>query len=281
MTPTLADTAPARLRAAWASTRAIAYATYQEWAAYRSHMLLSLLVGPTFFLVQVVIWQALLGDGQSIAGYDRDALMRYYAAVLIVGILVFDFADWNLQMLIRSGKFLTFLLRPISHRAFAFSQKLGHRCLGFWMEALPIYLILWGVFSIRLVPARPLWFVLSLALGFVIMFLVNYCVGTLAFWLTRTNGLRRLIGFLRDLCAGVFLPLALFPDAVQQVLFYLPFQFITYVPIQVLLGDYRLGGYQLSIPAIVGCQALMALAMWGVSVLLWRAGLRRFTAAGV
>lgn len=269
-----------QLWAALAATRAIAYATYQEWAAYRSHMLLSLLIGPTFFLVQVMIWQALLGDNGQIGDYDRDALMRYYAAVLIVGILVFDFADWNLDMLIRTGRFITFLLRPMSHRAFALSQKLGHRSLGLWLEALPIYLILWLVFAIRLVPARPLWFGLSLILGFLIMFLVNYCVGTLAFWLTRTQGIRRLAGFLRDLCAGVFLPLALFPEPVQHVLFYLPFQFITYVPIQVLLGEYRLGAMQLTLPEIVGVQALMALAMWALSILLWRAGLRRYTAAG-
>ncbi|WP_205700923.1 ABC-2 family transporter protein [Jeongeupia sp. USM3] len=269
-----------RLPAAWRSTRAIAYATYQEWAAYRSHMLISLFIGPTYFLVQVVIWQALLADGGTIGGYDRNALMTYYGAMLIVGILVFDFADWNLQMLIRSGRFLTVLLRPMSHRGFALSQKLGHRCLGFWMEALPIWLILWLVFSIRLVPASTGWFVLSLALGFLIMFLVNYCVGTLAFWLTRTVGVRRLIGFLRDVCAGVFLPLALFPHAVQQLLFFLPFQFITYVPVQVLLGHYELAGISLSIPEIVGCQALMAALMWGLSELLWRLGVRRFSAAG-
>ena len=37
---------------------AVATATYKEWAAYRSHMLISIFVGPIFFLVQYFIWGA-------------------------------------------------------------------------------------------------------------------------------------------------------------------------------------------------------------------------------
>ena len=33
--------------------------------------------------------------------------------------IIMDFAGWNLQMLIRTGRFLTFMLRPVSHRFFA------------------------------------------------------------------------------------------------------------------------------------------------------------------
>lgn len=36
--------------------KAVAFVTYKEWAAYRSHVLVSLFVGPLFFLVRGGDW---------------------------------------------------------------------------------------------------------------------------------------------------------------------------------------------------------------------------------
>jgi ABC-2 type transport system permease protein len=56
---------------------------------------------------------------------------------------------------------------------------------------------------------------------------------------------------------------------------------MTYVPLRVFLGSYELAGITLSIPQIVGLQALMVLLMFGVSEVIWRAGIRQFTGVGV
>ncbi|WP_219833987.1 ABC-2 family transporter protein [Paenibacillus sp. R14(2021)] len=260
--------------------RAVAFVTFKEWAAYRSHMLATLLVGPVYFLVQLSIWKAVFATQDTIGGMHITEMLSYYGIAAIITYIVFDFADWNFQMLIRTGKFMTFLLRPMSHRYFALSQKVGHRTLGFLLEFIPVYLIFRFAFGISLVPERLFWTILSLLLSFMMVFFINYCVGMTAFWLTNTGGIRSIFLILRDLCAGVFVPLSFFPDAVQHVLLFLPFQFMTYVPVRVFLGDYELAGYSMSIPAIVGLQALAVAVMWGVSELIWRAGIRRFTGVG-
>jgi ABC-2 type transport system permease protein len=261
--------------------RAVAFATYKEWAAYRSHMLVSLFVGPVFFLVQVAIWKAVFTTRETVNGLTLEQMITYYGIAALINYLIFDFADWNLQMLIRTGKFMTFLLRPVSHRYFAFSQKVGHRILGFSLEFVPMMLIFWFVFDVRLVPVHFMWMVISVLLSFVMMFLVNYCIGITGFWLTRTEGIRRMFSLLRDICAGVFIPLTFFPDFVQKLLFFLPFPYITYVPISVFLGSYEIAGMKLTIPQAVGMQALMVIAMWVLSEVLWRLGVRRFTGVGV
>jgi ABC-2 type transport system permease protein len=172
------------------------------------------------------------------------------------------------------------MLRPMSHRFFAFSQKIGHRALGFFVEFLPVFLLFVLVFRIRLVPARPLWFLISLSLGFIMMFLVNYCVGITGFWLTRAEGLRRIFLLFRDILAGSFIPLVFFPGFLQKLFFFLPFQFISYVPVRVFLGRYELAGITLSIPGITALQALSVLFMLGVSEVLYRCAVRRFTGVG-
>ncbi len=260
--------------------KAVAFVTYKEWAAYRSHMLLSLVVGPAFFLAQVYIWHAVYAGKDTLAGFSLQQMLVYYGAASLIYYLTMDFADWNLQMLIRSGKFITYILRPMSHRYFALSQKIGHRILGFLFEFIPVWLIFFFVFRIPLIPARPIWSIISITLSFMILFYINYSTGILAFWLTRTDGIRALIRLARDLMAGVFIPLSFFPQAVQKILFFLPFQFVSYVPVRVFLGSYELAGFSLSIPQIVAMQFGALVFMMIATELLWRLGIKHFTGVG-
>ncbi len=260
--------------------KAVAFATYKEWAAYRSHAMVSLFVGPVYFLVQVFIWKAVFSSRGSINGLSLDQMITYFGVAVLINYLIMDFADWNLQMLISTGKFLSYMLRPMSHIYFALSQKVGHRVLGFTVEFIPVYLILFFVFRVKLVPTMPVYAVISIALGFLMMFLVDYCVGITAFWLTRTSGVRRMFLLLRDICSGMFLPLTFFPDILQKILFYLPFQFIAYVPVRVCVGSYELGGIRLAIPQIVAVQAVAVLVMSVFTVLFFKLGTKRFTGVG-
>jgi ABC-2 type transport system permease protein len=259
---------------------AVAFVTFKEWAAYRTHMLATLVVGPVYFLVQYSIWTAVYSTRDTIGGMDLAQMITYFGIVAVANYIVFDFADWNLQMLVRTGKFLTFLMRPLSHRYFALSQKVGHRALGFMLEFIPVYLVFWLVFGIRLMPANFVWASASLLLSFLMVFLINYCVGMTAFWLTNTGGIRGVFLIFRDMCAGVFVPLSFFPDWVQNVMFYLPFQFMIYVPVRVFIGKYELAGHVLSIPHVVGLQAVAVGCMWLLSEIIWRLGIRRFTGVG-
>ena len=261
--------------------KGVAYATYKEWAAYRSHMLVSLFVGPLYFFVQISIWRALFQSSGRINGFSLEEMIAYYGAAALIHYCIMDFADWNFQMLIRTGKFITYLLRPMHHRLFAFSQKVGHRILGFTLEFIPVYLIFFFLFKQRLIPQYPLWTILSLLLSFVLMFLVNYTIGLSAFWLIRADGIRRIFLLIRDICSGLFIPLVFFPQAVQKILLYLPFQYMIYVPIRVFLGSYEIAGRSVPLPELVGRQALICLAMLFLSELVYRAGIKRFSGVGV
>jgi ABC-2 type transport system permease protein len=258
----------------------VAHATFKEWAAYRSHMLLSLVIGPLYFFIQVCVWQAVFHDKTEVGGFTLVTMIRYYSLVTLINYLIMDFATWNLQMLIRTGRFLTFALRPMSHIFFAFSQKAGHRTLGFFLEFLPVYLCFVFVFRIWLVPAEPLWFLISLGFSFCMSFFISYCIGILGFWLVNTDGVRFIYNFVRDLFAGVLIPLTFFPGPAQTVFFFLPFQFVAYVPIRVFFGTYTLSGISLPIPAIVGIQGCAVLIMWAVTRMLFSLGMKRFTGAG-
>ena len=226
------------------------------------------------------LYLAVYATRAALNGLTLEEMVTYYGISMVIGYLTFDSADWDLQMLVRTGGFITFRLRPVSYCFYAFCQKVGHRLLALWVELLPVYLIFFFLFGIKLTPAQPGWALLSIGLSFVLVFLTNFCIGTTAFWLTKTEGVRRAILALRDLSAGTLLPLVFFPRGMQKVLFYLPFQFITYAPIRVFIGHYELAGVSLSIPEVVGLQFLAVLVMYGLYRLLWYFGIKRFTGVG-
>ncbi|MBO7485450.1 MAG: ABC-2 family transporter protein [Spirochaetaceae bacterium] len=264
--------------------RAVAVVTYKEWSAYRTHSMVSIFVGPVYFLVQYCIWKAVYsahgGTDAVINGMRLEQMLTYFGVNALIGYLTMDFADWNLQMLVRTGKFLTFALRPIDHKLFAFSQKLGHRVLGFIFEFLPCFLIFMFVFKINLIPEHWVLALISIALGFCMTFLVNYCIGLTAFWIVRAEGIRNVFQALQTVFNGSLIPLVFFGKTWQKVLFFLPFQYMLYVPSRVCTGSYELAGKIYELPQIVGIQACAVCVFLLLTCLLYNRAMKQFTGAG-
>ncbi len=264
--------------------RAVAIVTYKEWAAYRTHSMISIFVGPVYFLVQYCIWKAVYsaqgGTQAVINGMSLEQMLTYFGVNALIGYLTMDFADWNLQMLVRTGKFLTFALRPIDHKLFAFSQKIGHRVLGFFFEFLPCFLIFMFVFKINLIPEHWILAIISIALGFCMTFLVNYCIGLTAFWIVRAEGIRNVFQALQTVFNGSLIPLVFFGKNWQKVLFYLPFQYMLYVPSRVCTGSYELAGKTYALPQIVGIQACAVCVFLLLTCLLYNKAMKQFTGVG-
>ena len=90
--------------------KSVAFVTSKEWGAYRSHIVVSLFLGPLFFLTQYFIWNAVYTHQTSINNMTLTQILTYYGLATLTNYLIMDSADWNLQMLIRTGRFITFLL---------------------------------------------------------------------------------------------------------------------------------------------------------------------------
>ncbi len=260
--------------------RAVALVTYKEWSAYRTHSMVSIFVGPVYFIVQYFIWTAAYGGKSELNGMSLTQMVTYFGASTLIGYLTMDFADWNLQMLIRTGKFLTFAMRPINHRFFAFSQKVGHRFLGLVFEFVPCYIIFTLLFGVNMVPKHLGWTLLSVALAFLMNFYVHYILGMTAFWFVQSSGIRRVFDLLAGVFSGVYIPLVFFPEAMQRFLFFLPFPYMSYVPAMVFTGSFQFGGMTMSIPMIVGLQGIAVAIVIGLSELIYLASMRHFSGVG-
>jgi ABC-2 type transport system permease protein len=123
-------------------------------------------------------------------------------------------------------------------------------------------------------PGRLLLVVLATALGFAVNFLVQSLIAVLCFWSERASALERLHTLAMLFLSGLMAPLEVFPPAVRQAAQWTPFPWIIHFPARLLAGA------ELNV-----AEGFTALAAWlalllPLTLLLWRAGVRRYAAMG-
>jgi ABC-2 type transport system permease protein len=233
---------------------------FAETAAYRVSLLIWI-VTAIFPLISLVLWRALAESGP-IGEYDQDAFDSYFIAAFLVRQLGASWVVWDLDRQIRSGDLCSLLMRPVRVAL-----------------ALPIALAVLVATGGMTVLADPwLWplVILSIALAWLLNFLVQLVVGCLAFWLTKASSLFEIWLGLFIVLSGYTVPTSLFPAGLAEVARVLPFHAVLGFPVELLVG--RLGpaealqglGLQILWVALVGCIAAFA----------WRRGLRAYGAFG-
>lgn len=113
-------------------------------------------------------------------------------------------------------------------------------------------------------------------MGLLVVFLLEYSLGLLAFWSGEITGWTFIKNVVANLSAGTAFPLEVLPAPLLAVAVHLPFRFLVHVPAHAYSG--RLAGTTLAAALAEGLAWAGALAL--AALLGWRAGLRRFTAAG-
>ena len=85
---------------------------------------------------------------------------------------------------------------------------------------------------------------------------------------------------LADIFAGMLIPLSFFPDIVQRIMMFLPFQYTNYIPAMVWTGADSIGTLGLTVPQAVIYQAIAVVLTAGLSEIIYRSSIKRFTAVG-
>ena len=125
-------------------------------------------------------------------------------------------------------------------------------------------------------PANLAWFAAACALGLLFEFLSQYLIGSLSFWIVQAQGVSAAFAFVKLFFGGYIVPLALFPEGLQAVVRWLPFQISVAVPVEILTGAAtpEQAAFRMGVSAAwIGLMALAA--RW-----VWRSGLRSYSAVG-
>jgi ABC-2 type transport system permease protein len=259
---------------------ALALSAWQRALAYRTGYLLNLLTGLVWVAALFALWRAIYAEapGQQVGAFDWPTMRTYLVVSYAVNALHSYSSSARLVYLIRNGGIATELLRPVDYLRAQLAQSLGAALLE---GALGAGLaLLMGALVLGVEQPVSLWaaalFLLSVGLGFLIKFLLNYITALGAFWTVEGTGLIWAQMAILNLCSGALLPLTLFPGWLQHILLALPFQGIVYTPLAIYLG--RLTGQALA--QALGLQLVWLCVLWWLARLLWRPAARALEVQG-
>lgn len=247
-----------------------------ETAAYRLSLLIWI-VTAIFPLISLVLWRALAESGP-IGDYDQDGFDSYFVAAFLVRQLGASWVVWDLDRAIRTGDLNALLMRPVS-------PVLHYVMLN--MATVPVRMVLAAPIAVAVLVATGgmtvqgdplLWplVILSIALAWLLNFVVQLVVGCLAFWLTKASSLFEIWLGLFIVLSGYTVPTSLFPAGLAEVARVLPFHAVLGFPVELLVGRLGLAGALQGIALQLGWIALIG----SIAAVLWRRGLRAYGAFG-
>jgi ABC-2 type transport system permease protein len=181
------------------------------------------------------LWKSIYRHSDTIRGLTFNETFLYVGLGSAIFILLKTYADWFIHYEIREGNIAIYLTKPIDYQIYNLFANLGSLLMNLTAITLPTVLVMLFVFKVRVaMGAGLLLFPLSLLLAFLISFSIDYFVGLMGFYSESVWGLSITKEIIVTVFSGALIPLQFFPDAIQKILFWLPFQAIFHTPIMMI-----------------------------------------------
>jgi ABC-2 type transport system permease protein len=254
-------------------------AGFRRQSTYRLAALGGLVANTTFGLLKVaLLFAAVRTSGGELAGYDVAMMSTYiWLSQGMLGSVNLN-GRTEIADRIRSGDVAVDFLRPLDVHLAAVTTEVGRAVFALIPRGIPSVAI--GALLVGMTGPDDAWAyalgAVSLLLGIVVSATTVYLVGISGFWLLETRGVAILYMVVSGFLAGLFVPIAMFPDWLHAVATATPFPSMMMYPVDVLSG--RVGG--LAAFGLVGLQVLWLAITLAAGQLTTRAGRRRLEVQG-
>jgi ABC-2 type transport system permease protein len=236
--------------------------------------LINRIVEPTVFLV---VWTTVAVARGEVGGYGAADFAAYFIVLMIVNQLTFTWIIFEFEWRIRNGELAAMLLKPIHPIHSDIADNLGYKILTLTIM-VPVAILLSVLFDpvFGFQAASLALGAVALVAAYCIRMFVDWAFALSGFWTTRTAALNQIYFMLVLFFSGRLAPLELMPPWLERLSWYLPFRWTVWFPVELFLNrlDHAtiVTGFQM--------QALWLLVGVAMVQVVWRLGVRKFTAVG-
>ena len=253
--------------------KALLTTQYANMLEYRIEIALWALSGVLPFIM-LTIWSK--NDISSTFGFNDITLSRYFLSAYLVRQFSVVWVVFSFEEDALLGRLSPYLLQPLhplwryvsSHLAEQFT-RLPFAIIvtiiffllkpdAFWMPKISQFLLTW----------------LATILAFTIAFLLQSIIAALCFWNEKASALERLIFVPYLFFSGLLAPLESFPPSILKYSLLTPFPYLINFPAKILCGQ------QSELIKGFAAQIFWILILLPLVIILWKAGVRRYTAMG-
>lgn len=205
--------------------------TVRNHVAYMYDFLLRSLFLLVILYVFLQLWTVTFeGEGTSrIAGYRFDQIIWYLIFAEAI-IMASPRLSLKVEEEVKKGDIGYQLTRPMSYLLFHYSAYMGEAAVR-----LVVNLAVGGALGL-FVFGVPDWgfgwvgYLVMAAGAFTVNFLITMMIALCSFWIEETRGIEFVYNKLLFTVGGMMLPLETFPETLQKVCAWLPFQTVVYFP---------------------------------------------------
>ena len=242
---------------------AIAKILFKAQIVYRFDVALTAASTVWRVLFAWILWGAVFAGRDRIGGFDLQAMLSYYiVGSFLATIEMSGGVSGEVSSRIRGGTFSKYMVIPVRPQFHFMSQTAG-ACAYYALFSVAAAAFCAVVFKIKLSftadPAALLTAALMIPAGLTFMAAYHFIVGVLAFKFLDIGFFLHVQGNLIAFFTGAIVPLSLLPRAVNGVLKYLPFTYVTYMPAMLITGRTGAADGAFGL-AVVSCWAVAAIA---------------------
>jgi ABC-2 type transport system permease protein len=264
----------ALLRLYWAQCK-LAVAVELQYRAASLIYQIAAVLGP---LIYLAVWTTVArASGGRVGGFNSGDFAAYFIVLMLVMRATSSYVMWDYEYRVRNGALSALLLRPVHPFHKDLAENATHNMMML-VVLIPAAVGLAITFqpTFRLVPWAAAAFTPALLLGFALRFTLEWTLALAAFWVTRVSAINQMYWLTLLFLSGEMAPLALLPEPVQYIAAVSPFRWMIGFPVELLLGRMTPGAALLGLAA----QAVWLALSLALLRLVWRAGVRRYSAVG-
>jgi ABC-2 type transport system permease protein len=187
-----------------------------------------------YIAILYFLWKAVYGTSETLHGMTFNQIFVFLTLAGSIIILFQTNADRIISWRILSGGIVIDLTKPLDFQLKVLAEEFGTVLFNGLVITIPSMIVV-----LLLVPSEiPVglnvpFFLVSLLGAYALSFMLDFIVGLLAFYTESLWGISATKDVLTSFLAGALVPLAFFPESMQQILRMLPFQAIYNVPLQI------------------------------------------------
>ena len=240
---------------------------------YRVDLFIHVIKYALFTSLTALIWIS-VSKYSDFSPMSPEQLIIYY----LIASITYSFSNYHTAYIendIRTGHISLFFIKPISPFFYYFSFQFGINLL----EAI-LRVIILGLVAYFMLPdlnfsgINILNFILSLFIVYIFTFTSYFCFSLLAFWFQYVDSIRMSYLFISRLFSGILVPITFFSITLQEKLKFLPFPYLTHVPIEIIQGKSSI----FSLIIVLFFWILIAILIYKF---MWKKALKSYESVGI
>lgn len=253
--------------------------SFKEKSIFRFDYIVSTLFAFLYIVLKVYIWKGLYGiNSGAVNGILLNDMIVYsILAGFTEGVTKTSVMN-DLNDGVLTGSISSNLLLPIGLKKYMFINSLTKNL--FWtiygvIPSVTVAILFFG-FHVNITIFNFLMYGISVAMGIVINFLYNFLFGSSVIWFRNSFFLNNINSVLLNLFSGTLVPLWFFPKGLKTLSNFLPFRYIVFEPISILLNTKNYN----EIMFVLFMQLIWIMFLFGAVTLIWNRGRHKLMIQG-